>query len=72
MGTKNEPGNFDCYGKAEDDEPMFTLLARDPLAPALVRLWADLRTLTRGESAKVEEAQQCAEAMEDWQRAQGD
>ena len=34
---------LDCYLKAEDGEPKFTLLARDPLAPALVALWAALR-----------------------------
>lgn len=43
MGTKNEPGEFDCHAKAEPDEPRFTLLARDPLAPHLVRLWAAAR-----------------------------
>lgn len=44
MGTKNNPGSFDCYANAEPDEPMFTLLARDPLAPGLVRIWAALRS----------------------------
>jgi hypothetical protein len=34
---------LDCYLKAEPDEPKFTLLARDPLAPFLVALWAALR-----------------------------
>jgi len=41
MGTKNNPGNYDCYENAEPDEPMFVLLARDPLAPFLVRLWVE-------------------------------
>lgn len=44
MGTKIDPGKFDCYEKAEIDEPLFTLLARDPLAPHLVALWAQLRS----------------------------
>lgn len=43
MGTKNNPGDYDCHAKAEPDEPMFTLLARDPLAADLVHLWAALR-----------------------------
>jgi hypothetical protein len=43
MGTKNNPGEFDCYAAAEPDEPLFTLLGRDPLASHLVRLWAALR-----------------------------
>lgn len=34
---------LDCYQKAEEGEPKFTLLARDPLAPFLVALWAALR-----------------------------
>lgn len=42
MGTKNEPGKFDCHAKAEPDEPLFTLIARDPFAARLVRLWASL------------------------------
>lgn len=43
MGTKNNPGQFDCHAKAEDEEPLFTLLARDPLAHGLVELWVHLR-----------------------------
>lgn len=43
MGTKLKPGKFDCYANAEPDEPMFVLLARDPLAPQLVRIWAKMR-----------------------------
>jgi len=44
MGTKNDPGPYDCHAKAEDDEPLFTLLARDPLGHAIVELWAHLRS----------------------------
>jgi hypothetical protein len=43
MGTKNNPGFFDCYDKAEPDEPMFVLLARDPLAGFLTSIWSKLR-----------------------------
>lgn len=43
MGTKRNPGQFDCYAAALDDEPMFILLGRDPLAPLLVGLWAAIR-----------------------------
>ena len=45
MGTKNNPGRFDCHAKADPDEPIFTLRANDPLAPHVVRLWAFLRGL---------------------------
>lgn len=42
MGTKENPSQFDCYDKAAPDEPMFILLARDPIAPYLVTLWANV------------------------------
>lgn len=68
MGTKNSPGQFDCYAKAEPDEPMFILLARDPLAPILVQLWADLRGAAslEDDSAMIEEAMELSEQMNEW------
>lgn len=71
MGTKNNPGKFDCYANAAPDEPMFILLGRDVDAPGLVRLWATLRE-RRGESpVKVEEARDCADNMEAYLLEQG-
>lgn len=67
MGTKNNPGQFDCYAAAEEDEPMFILLARDPLAPVLVELWATLREdMDIGNPDKPDEARACAMAMRTW------
>jgi hypothetical protein len=66
MGTKLKPGKFDCYENAAPDEPMFVLLARDPMAPLLVRLWADLREHAAGNPSKVFEARTCAIDMEKW------
>jgi hypothetical protein len=43
MGTKANPGEYDCHAKALPDEPLFTLLARDPSAPDLVERWAEER-----------------------------
>jgi hypothetical protein len=43
MGTKNNPAAYDCYANAWPDEPMFILLARDPDAASIVRLWAGMR-----------------------------
>lgn len=43
MATKENPGEFDCYEHAKPDEPLFVLLARDPNAADLVRLWAAMR-----------------------------
>jgi hypothetical protein len=68
MGTKLNPGKFDCYESAAPDEPMFVLLARDPLAPMLVELWASLRSHLASNPSKVAEARSCAEAMRQWQR----
>ena len=43
MGTKNNPGRFDCYANADRDEPMFVLLGRDVHAHSAVRKWSDDR-----------------------------
>lgn len=74
MGTKNNPGKYDCYHKALFDEPMFTLLARDPQAAMLVRLWADImaRKYRSGQyksvdaADKIAEAYDCANEMDKW------
>jgi hypothetical protein len=68
MGTKNNPGNFDCYANAEPDEPMFVLLGRDEHAPALVRAWASMRKGMNEAPAKVQEALNCAKAMEEYRK----
>lgn len=66
MGTKNNPGAFDCYANAEPDEPMFVLLGRDKHAPTLVWLWATLRELDGEDDAKVKEARECCASMMEW------
>jgi hypothetical protein len=78
MGSKNEPGDFDCYGNALPDEPMFILLARDPHAPALVSEWAkrreddiDMGKRPEADRAMVREARTCAGNMTLW-RARND
>lgn len=76
MGTKKNPDSFDTYNRAEDDEPMFIVLARDKDAPLLVRMWALLREQAVEMGAKppkdlamVAEARQCAYEMDRWRRA---
>jgi hypothetical protein len=70
MSTKAKPSKYDAYLKAADDEPLFILLARDPLAPILVSLWAALRE-KEGEGAdKIAEARHCAVEMMRWRRGQ--
>ena len=66
MGTKNNPGMFDCYQAADPDEPMFVLLGRDRHAPTLVWLWATLRELDGENEAKVAEARTCSAEMLKW------
>ena len=53
MGTKNNPGKFDCYENAEPDEPRFALLGRDPLAGLLVDLWVALRRHSWSRCARI-------------------
>ena len=75
MSTKNNPGNFDCYANAAPDEPMFVLLARDPIAPILVRIWACMYAfekrkqqghLTEAQMAKELDAYHCSLKMEEY------
>lgn len=68
MGTKNNPSKYDCYAKAAPGEPMFILLARDPLAPTLVRMWADARAAKGEPHEVVAEARACADAMDDYHK----
>ena len=76
MGTKNNPGQFDCYENALPDEPMFILLGRDPFAPDLIEEWAvrRMRDITLGvrplsDLPMVDEAQKCAAHMRAWRQA---
>ena len=77
MGTKNNPGKFDCLSKAEPDEPMFILLGRDPTAPLVVTFWRALKLVMRanGDSQtsdeKLREATECSLAMEKWAKEHG-
>lgn len=75
MGTKNDPGSYDCYAIAEPDEPMFILLGRDRDAAMAVKMWAfsrmqqiDLGIRPESDRAQVSEAMKCATEMEIWHR----
>lgn len=63
MATKD---NDPCREKAKDDEPLFTLLARDITAPILVDLWAELRRLRDGSTEQVMDALRLASNMRQW------
>lgn len=70
MGTKNDPGAYDCHTAAAPDEPIFTLRANDPLAPVLVQRWAHDYLANGGNPEKAEEALKCAREMIAWKREQ--
>ena len=76
MGTKTDPGPFDCYAAARPDEPLFVLLARDATAAALVNLWAAMKRnealstpglyQERHLAGKIGEADRTANSMVEW------
>jgi hypothetical protein len=72
MGTKLNPGKYDCYEKAELDEPLFVLRAKDPNAASLVWLWATMAEMQDGqEMEKVHEARKLMLSMVEWAHAKG-
>ena len=61
-----------CFNRALDDEMMFVLLARDIVAPRLVRMWV-LERIAYGKNKwgdkQITEALECADRMEHQQAA---
>lgn len=56
-----------CFNKAADDEPLFVLRAKDPLAANTVRAWCVIATDSgQHEPAKIAEARALADSMEAW------
>ena len=62
-----------CFVKALPDEPAFVLLARDPMAAALVRTWCAVRRMSIADGSRpasdldqVVKAENTADAMELW------
>ena len=68
MGTKRNPGKYDCYSHLHPDEPHFVIMGRDPAARATIEAWLDERKrLGQDDSIeKQDEAMECLEAMENW------
>jgi len=60
-----------CLSKAEPDEPIFILRAKDALAPQAVRLWASM-AFGAHEIEKVNEALELAVQMERWHSDRGE
>lgn len=76
MGTKANPGKYDCYANALPDEPMFVLLARDPDFARLVNEWVKnrVRAIDCGERPEsdwpmVTEATLVAKTGAEWRKA---
>lgn len=77
MGTKQNPGPYDCYVKLAPDEPYFVLRAKDATAPRVVREWVRQRRLEAAVTGapitpeygwKLDEALRCADEMERWKQ----
>lgn len=66
MGTKSNPGKFDCLAKLGPDEPFFVLRAQDKMAPFLVRQWVTRAERHAVNPEKIAEARAIATAMEQW------
>lgn len=54
-----------CLNKAADDEPVFVLRAKDPIAALVVRYWAHLADDVH-ELEKRKEARELANQMDVW------
>lgn len=75
MGTKLNPGKFDCYDNALPDEPVFVLLARDPDFKDVVEYWAWKRLqrlrhaeVPQDDQEAIEEALGCAVVGDRWRK----
>lgn len=56
-----------CFNKAQDDERVFVMLARDAAAPATIRFWIAERLRlgkNKPDDAQILEAYECAKRME--------
>lgn len=77
MGTKKNPGKFDCYKEAADDEPLFIIRGSDSTAGALIVLWRALKKQLRedGKSTisndRLEEALALRDEMDAYARSRG-
>jgi hypothetical protein len=71
MSTKNNPGKYPCYERAEPDEPMFVLLGRDPIASFLITTWARVRQEMGKDEEQSREAYLTAFVMQKWAESKG-
>lgn len=55
-----------CWNKAADDEPLFVLRAKDPIAAQTVLAWAAIAQIKGKHGDKRAAARMIAEEMEAW------
>lgn len=56
-----------CLNRSEDDEPLFVLRAKDPIAAIIVRRWAQAADYEKlHEPEKIAEALELADAMDEY------
>ncbi len=55
-----------CINRAEDDEPLFVIRGKDPIAVSVVRFWCDHAERDH-EHEKIVEAEAIAQEMADYQ-----
>lgn len=69
MAVKAVERESGCFAKAAEDEVLFVLRAKDPIAPRIVREWAKM-AVGLHEKEKIEEALEVAREMEKWTATQ--
>lgn len=78
MGTKNNPGEHDCYVTLDPDEPYLLIKARDPAFYGAIDAWVNHRRRSidlsiipdnDDERAKIAEAVNLRRQAADWLRA---
>ncbi len=58
-----------CLNRAEDDEPLFVIRAKDKVSASAVRTWAEWAEMTGVHPPdQIQEARAIAEDMENWRR----
>ena len=57
-----------CLNKAEPDEPLFVIRAKDPIGANTVRHWCAM-AIGSHEPEKIADARKVADAMDDWRKA---
>lgn len=61
---RDNPGS--CFNRSGEDEPIFVLRARDPIAAATVNAWVKLAKEREIHKDRIEEALSHAQRMQDW------